>query len=647
MALKSFCNISSVLWVVFSFLVFSVPDAGAQGSTPGFGDRSNFRGGNLPVFQHFQYDYSPTIMQDVDGKYRMWWCGRSPDPALDEDNIYYSESYSLSGNWSSPRVVFTPSHDPAKFDQNHTCDPSVILVRGVYYLYYGGAPLFGGHTEIGAAFSFDGINWARLNNGNAIVRPYIPVDGTYGAGQPSVVFVDPYFYMAYYDSTGRDGNLGYILRSKDPSFPLHATEEFSKNDGVRGFWPYHPSRKTNHALRQFINADLMYHGGLEMFMLSASLYLNEGTALFFSKDMLTEVGFTDVPGEWAEGNAFVRTPRGHAIFQPQNLYRSTCDVPIDLMRPVSKEGQGVSSWDIAWTGLDLHLSGNLSCGEGVRKVPLDYDGDGISDTAIYSTGLQDLYVVASSYPKVVPFDVPGAIPVAGDFDGDRVADPGTVRVLNGYLYWDIRLSRGGNKGLYWGIPGDTLCLADYDADGKDDICVRRGSEWYVLYDYGVRVLHFGDGNHIPVPGDYNGDGKDDVVAWHTTHATWSFQDSSISSVPIQWGLPGDIPVPGDYDFDGKVDLAVWRPWSGMWYIKSVSSGAVTAIQWGLLGDQPYVGDFNGDRRLDLVVWRPSDGNWYINYSWWYDGGAFPPAEWTAVHLGVSNDQLPQVRARVP
>lgn len=179
---------------------------------------SNPRGGSSPVLYRSFYDYVPAIMQD--GLYRMWWCG-----GYQGDYIYYSQSSSLSGPWSTPQQVLTPTFG-ATFDGGHVCDPSVIRVNGVYYMYYGGNTEPTGYTKIGVATSTNGINWTRANGGNPIISsagyPHA-FPNPYGAGQPSAMYVDGFFYLAYTDTMGQASNTYngagiYVLRSQDPLF---------------------------------------------------------------------------------------------------------------------------------------------------------------------------------------------------------------------------------------------------------------------------------------------------------------------------------------------------------------------------------------------------------------------------------------------
>ena len=125
----------------------------------------NYRSSSGDVVNNSVYDYAPSVMQD--GMYRMWWCGAAESPG---DNILYAESTSLDGpfharNSTAPyQVVFKGTNNGTSFDSTHTCDPSVLRVNGVYYMYYGGLrdgtnQLNNQYTAIGIASSSDGISW--------------------------------------------------------------------------------------------------------------------------------------------------------------------------------------------------------------------------------------------------------------------------------------------------------------------------------------------------------------------------------------------------------------------------------------------------------------------------------------------------------
>ena len=94
------------------------------------------------------------------------------------------------------------------------------------------------------------------------------------------------------------------------------------------------------------------------------------------------------------------------------------------------------------------------------------------------------------------------------------------------------------------------------------------------------------------------------TVWRPSNGTWFILDGSTPRV-VQWGVGGDIPVPGDYDGTGNTldDLAVWRPSNGTWFILQ-SNNNTRIVQWGVGGDIPVPGDYDGDGKTDIAVWRP-------------------------------------------
>jgi hypothetical protein len=173
--------------------------------TPDHGSGSGSDKGDIAVFIHDGYDYAPAVLYDG-GIYKMWWCG---DGNTANDKIFYAESTSSpfleNGHWTirstNSGIVFSGSgvQTPGRFDGAHTCDPSVVKVGAMYYMYYGGNVLSGNGTysavtRIGVAYSYDGISWTRARTtplfDTAVNVPYSQSPPLpYGAGHPSVVFV--------------------------------------------------------------------------------------------------------------------------------------------------------------------------------------------------------------------------------------------------------------------------------------------------------------------------------------------------------------------------------------------------------------------------------------------------------------------------
>ncbi len=127
-----------------------------------------------------------------------------------------------------------------------------------------------------------------------------------------------------------------------------------------------------------------------------------------------------------------------------------------------------------------------------RNAPVDFDGDGKSDQAVYRDGVW--WILRSSIGGGVGITWGGApqdIPVPGDYDGDGKTDEAVYR--DG-VWWILRSSNGGGVGITWGgAPQDIPVPGDYDGDGKTDEAVYRGGVWWVLRSSGGGGIGIGWG----------------------------------------------------------------------------------------------------------------------------------------------------------
>jgi hypothetical protein len=292
------------------------------------GDLSKVRlqsqGSQLISSGHKAYSYAPSVMRDRSGTYKMWFGGLAPSGS--GDAIFYSESKSPSSGWSKPKAVFTAA--PGHFDGLDVCDPSVVRdAKGTFYMYYGAAKAdnvgssAGGKawTSIGLATSTDGVNWSRAKSPSGgdlkVVPPAHPDKGTYGAGQPSVVYKNGYFQMLYTDTSVTGNNNVYLIRSTSPRFDAKV-ESF---DASSGSWHANVPASSRKPLVPG-SADTEWAMVGDKFVTA----VRSGGALTlstFNSSGPPQLQRTNVPGVKTSGNvAFIRTESGGLALRDGNKW---------------------------------------------------------------------------------------------------------------------------------------------------------------------------------------------------------------------------------------------------------------------------------------------------------------------------------------
>ncbi len=268
----------------------------------------------------------------------------------------------------------------------------------------------------------------------------------------------------------------------------------------------------------------------------------------------------------------------------------------------------------------LNVSANQTNADytGTLQVqPSDFDGDGMSDFAVWRPSNGVWHVQRSNDNSYNALQFGGAefgdVAVPGNYDGDKKTD---YAVYRGGVWYIWQSSNGQVRVAQFGLPSDKPVAGDFDGDGKTDLAVWRGSTgvWYIWRssDGGYDFRQFGLNGDIPLVGDYDGDGKSDITIWRPTTGVWYVQQSSDGGYrSYQFGVSGDTPLVGDFDGDHLADYTIFRPSTGVWYVNLSSNGEFKILQWGISTDIPVPGDFDRDGKTDFGVFRPSEGNWYV------------------------------------
>jgi hypothetical protein len=249
-----------------------------------------------------------------------------------------------------------------------------------------------------------------------------------------------------------------------------------------------------------------------------------------------------------------------------------------------------------------------------RPDTIDYIGNGRRNFASWQpeTGrwtFTDATVPQTSFSVFLGSGALGDVPVPGDYDGDGVTDTAVFRQSNGT--WYVNATKAGNITVQLGANGDKPVPADFDGDFKTDFAVFRpaSAEWIVRLSASQLVLStkFGLSGDKPVPADYDGDRKADLALFRPSNGTWYYlQSSNGSPIFFQFGQAGDIPQPTDVDSDGRADFNVFRPSNSVFYFASSFDGRNSFVSRGQGGiPQPTSGFIVNN----FYTYRPSDGAW--------------------------------------
>ncbi|MEO6393875.1 MAG: VCBS repeat-containing protein [Pyrinomonadaceae bacterium] len=246
-------------------------------------------------------------------------------------------------------------------------------------------------------------------------------------------------------------------------------------------------------------------------------------------------------------------------------------------------------------------------------VPADYDGDLMTDLAVWTGGPVAIFRVltsSSGFATEVDYTLGDGLSdpsIVGDYDGDGLADPavfnsqaGQWTYLGGPMHAvPITVTPIGSFGGGFPVPGDFNGDRKYDfmSETRDGLNPAAGHFYQWNNDGTVNPTEtvnfvFGNYNDVVIPGDYDGDGTTDVglASVMVNPVAWRVRTSPSGTLlgPVSFGDPwADWTITGDYNGDGASEFTVWHdPGQFQSLLAPLYSAPTTDFSWGQSGDYP-------------------------------------------------------------
>lgn len=352
------------------------------------------------------------------------------------------------------------------------------------------------------------------------------------------------------------------------------------------------------------------------------------------------------------------------VYQPQAPIYATPLLWAPLPLLIGYGHQEMPTWHLSV--INGGFPRGMRNGEPVEESQVAEQADRLNVYAWSVRGLKDsTWHIVSTNPRIdgvtqrMVFDLPGAQPLAGDFNGDGFDE--LALFLDGEWFIDINANGRWDENDIWlrlGKKGDQPVIGDWDGDGKDDVGIfgqkwqgddraiasepglpdpqnrgrvaaknvpptpeqatedprllKRSHRGIARADLIDHVFRFGGEKDIAISGDFNGDGIATIGTYN--NGRWLLDvdgDGKLSDEhdeQRQFGEPGDLPLVGDFDGDGIDELAVVR--GDQVLVDSNANGRFDATDQVFQLDSAegtvVVGDFNGDGRDEPALHQSVD-----------------------------------------
>ncbi|MCC8029874.1 MAG: hypothetical protein LIO75_08805 [Lachnospiraceae bacterium] len=195
------------------------------------------------------------------------------------------------------------------------------------------------------------------------------------------------------------------------------------------------------------------------------------------------------------------------------------------------------------------------------------------------------------------------------YSGDTLAIRSGVTF---YLYNEIGDDTYTEEFTY-GKTDDEILIGDWDGDGTDEICVRRGNIYYVQYELGsndsddIYRFTYGRADDEILAGDWDKDGVDELAVRRNGNIFYyqSVLGSDEGVTRATYGRADDEILVGDWDGDGVDTFAVRRSGTTYYFQSELGSddGVERVADLGLESDTVLVGDWDNDGDDELCIRR--------------------------------------------
>ncbi|GEM_PF-1900286 len=273
-------------------------------------------------------------------------------------------------------------------------------------------------------------------------------------------------------------------------------------------------------------------------------------------------------------------------------------------------------------------------------IPSDYDGDGQADLCVWNNITGEIKLLLSSLSRPIPVNVLEKVqnyikgkdlyPVPMDYDGNGISE---------LAFWDnsskLLLTFEVNKdfskkiyhfpGLTNSLPVNNYWLSNLISKKEPVLGIFNDGQIleYKIPSLKATNLYKWDKkeNVEPFVSDFDGDFINDSCLYSKDSGTF-FCNSSRGGLKfaLSFGQKTDIPLTGMFNKDNITDIGVFRPQTNTFYIRYLGKFMPKDIQLikfskeGVTGTIPEISDYDGDGIDDLAVYNPDKKSYFVKYS---------------------------------